>query len=450
MQQSLPLSALKAAQFDGLIISPEHSEYENARRVWNGMIDRRPLAIVRPHTQDDIVKVVQIAKRFELPLAIRCGGHSFPGFSTCDDGVVLDLSQMNKITIDPKTRVANVEGGALLGAVDAAGAPHGLVVPAGVVSHTGVAGLTLGGGMGWNSRRFGLTIDSLLGVDLVTANGEIIHASADQEPELFWGLRGGGGNFGIVTKFYFRMHELGDVITGTWIYPMAQGESALQHLAEHALNAPRELTSSFVVMRDQLKVTAFWSGQAGKGHDHVSSFGHLAGSGDGTFGPTDFPEFQGRSDELAAWGRRYYVKSGFLAKLDHAAISCLLAALSSSPAADCEILVNQLGGAVADVSDEATAYTGRKAAFFWLVQPIWDDPKDDIACLAWGRKIAAELAALSMEGNYVNEQAEIGGDLVVKAYGAEKFRRLQELKTKFDPTNLFRLNQNIVSKYEKA
>lgn len=443
MQHSSLLDTLKSAKFDGGLISSGHLEYESARRVWNGLIDRKPLAIVQAKNQDEILKVIEFARRYSLPLAVRGGGHSLPGLSTCDGGVLLDLSRLNQINIDPVARLISVESGALLGSVDAAGAPYGLVVPAGVVSHTGVAGLTLGGGMGWLSRRFGLTIDSLLAVDIITANGDVICANENNDPELFWGIRGGGGNFGIVTKFHFRMHELGSVTTGAWEYELAQSRKALLQLAYLARTAPRELTTAFNVTRKNLSVTAFHSGQPDKGLKAVFPFGNLAGVGVGTFGPVDFTTVQSRSDEQACWGRRYYAKGGYLAELNSDVIDCMLAAMSSTPSPDSEIYVIQLGGAISDISDNATAYTGRTAQFYWIVQPIWDDPKFDVECLAWGRKIAAQMTVFSMDGNYVNEQADVGGDLALKAYGAEKFRRLQRLKACFDPSNIFRLNQNI-------
>lgn len=437
------LNSLKATNFAGQLVLPDHPEFEQMRRVWNGLIDRKPLAIVQAKNLDDIMKVIEFTQRYALPLAVRGGGHSLPRLSTCDGGVVLDLSQLNQINIDPVAQLISVESGALLGSVDAAGAPHGLIVPAGVVSHTGVAGLTLGGGMGWLSRRFGLTIDSLLAVDIITANGDLICTSQTNEPELFWGVRGGGGNFGVVTKFHFRMHELGSVTTGSWDYDLAHSRKTLLRLADIARTAPREFTTTFNFTRKNLSITAFHSGLPEDGLKTVPPIGNLAGAGVGKFDRTVFATHQSRSDEHACWGRRYYAKGGYLAELSGEVIDCMLAAVKSTPSPDSEIYVIQLGGAISDISDDATAYTGRAAQYYWIVQPIWDDPKFDVECLAWGRQIAAQMTALSMDGNYVNEQADVGGELALKAYGAEKFRRLQRLKARFDPSNLFRLNQNI-------
>jgi FAD/FMN-containing dehydrogenase len=426
------------------LILPDNAGFEAARRVWNGMSDKRPAAIVRAREIDDIHKTISALSGGNIALAVRGGGHSLPGLSTCDDGVVLDLAGLNTIDINPATRRAVVDGGALLGDLDRAGIQHGLVVPAGVVSHTGAGGLTLGGGMGWLSRRFGLTIDSLLAVDLITADGSLIQASAENEPELFWGLRGGGGNFGVAVKFHFRMHELGSVVTGTWSYDVRKTCVALLRFLQLARAVPRELTTSLVLTKQILKVTAFCSGLVDGRSDLLAPFAELAGRGEGAFGPTVFTAFQKRSDEHARWGRRYYAKGGYFGEINEAMITCMEQAMTTSPTPDSEIYVLQLGGAVTDVGDEQTAYTGRAAQFYWIVQPIWDDPKDDMACMTWGRQTAAELTRFSMAGNYVNEQADFGSELAKKAYGNSKYRRLQKLKARFDPGNMFRLNQNIV------
>ncbi|MFN0194582.1 MAG: FAD-binding oxidoreductase [Aestuariivirga sp.] len=407
------------------------------------MADKRPLAVIKAKSIADVRDALSVARSHKCPVAVRGGGHSLPGFSTCDGGIVIDLSQMNGITVDTPSKKAVVSGGALLGDLDRAGVPHGLVVPAGVVSHTGAAGLTLGGGMGWLSRRYGLTIDHLEAVELVTADGALIKASPDNEPELFWGLRGGGGNFGIATNFHFRMRDLGAVTAGTWTYDISTARAVLEALSAAARVAPRELTLSFNVKQAGCTVTAFHSGATGEGSGLVSPFGSLASKGDGTCGPANFIAIQSRGDEFVRWGRRYYAKGGYFAGLSTEVIDTMLTAIQSAPTPDSEIYVLQLGGAVSDVEDEATAYTGRSAQFYWIAQPIWDDASNDAACLTWGRKTAAALTALSMEGNYVNEQADSGGDLAVKAYGARKYRRLQALKARFDPENFFRLNQNI-------
>lgn len=432
----------------GTVIGGEHSDYERLRRVWNGLSDRRPAAIVRAGNEADVQRVVHVAAEHGTRLAIRGGGHSLPGLSTCDDGIVLDLSRMNRVAVDPIGRVAEVEGGALLGQLDAAGSASGLVTPAGVVSHTGIAGLTLGGGMGWLSRRFGLTIDNLLSADVVTADGRLVSASPDHEPELFWGLRGGGGNFGVVTKFRFRMHPLGSVLVGRWDYPPEAIATVLRGYRDLVAHAPRELASAFFMTRSNLTLTAFWSSSGEASETTVRAFGMLGRPLSGLVGGQTFLELQSRGDVHYAWGRRYYAKGGFLGGLEDRVIDYLADAIAGAPTPDSELYCIQLGGAIADVEEDATAYSGRNAAFYWIAEPVWDDPRDDVRCLAWGRSTAQGLAAMSQAGNYVNEQADVGKEVAYHAYGAAKYERLARLKARFDPSNLFRLNQNIEPKLD--
>ena len=441
MDASLLTLDLDRARLEGSVIDRNHGDYDRLRRVWNGMVDRRPAAIIRARSAEDVAKAVRVAAERQLPLAVRCGGHSFPGLSTCDDGILLDLSLMKDIAIDPAARRAGVGGGALLGDLDAAGAPHGLVTPAGVVSHTGVGGLTLGGGMGWLSRRFGLTIDNLVGAEVVTADGRLRRTSLEAEPELFWAIRGGGGNFGVVTHFSFVLHPLGPVAVGQWVYPTSEAAAALRGYCDVAADAPRELTTIFVLTPAELTIKALWSGSPTGWETAFARLGSLGRASSSKIGGTSFIELQKASDERMSAGRRYYAKGGFFAEIDQAKVRMLTDSMADAPTADAEVYVLQFGGAVGDRDENATPYTGRAAGFYWIVEPAWDDPADDASCLAWGRKTAGRLAAVSMRGNYVNEQSETG--LAASAYGEEKYQRLARLKGRFDPTNLFRLNQNI-------
>ncbi|RAZ78875.1 oxidoreductase [Mesorhizobium atlanticum] len=434
---------LETAGPNCIIIGPHQAEYEQLRKVWNGMVDRRPAAIVRTGTVAHVAKVVQLAAEYGALPAVRCGGHSIPGLSTGDDGIVLDLSAMNRVVFDPVSRIAEVEGGALLRHLDVAGAAAGLVTPAGVISHTGIAGLTLGGGMGWLSRRFGLTIDNLLGVDLITAEGRALHASADIEPELFWGIRGGGGNFGVVTKFRFRMQPLGPVLVGRWKYPRPAFGAVLRGYRDLAAEAPRELTTALTITSTAIAVSAFWSGSSGNAFAAIQPYGSLARPDAIMVGGQTFLELQSRNDAHFAWGRRYYAKGGFLGDIDDRVINCLLDSIATAPTPDSEFYVLQLGGAVSDVEEAATAYSGRAAKFYWVAEPVWDNPMDDSRCIAWGRSAGGRMAAISQAGNYLNEQADTGKEVSYHAYGAEKYNRLSALKARFDPSNLFRLNQNI-------
>ena len=425
------------------VIAAGDARYEAGRMVWNGMFDRRPLAIVRPQSAAEVAAVIRLVARTELPLAIRCGGHSIPGLSTCEGGVVLDLSRMNRIEVGPQARIVSVGGGALLGDVDRAGAPHGLVVPAGIISHTGVGGLTLGGGMGWTSRRFGMTVDSLLSVEIVTATGDILEASPTSESELFWGLRGGGGNFGVVTRFTFRMHPLGRVTVGQWIYRPEDGPAVLRRFAEAAAKAPRSVTTALNATSSHVAITCFHSGDDPDPESLIRPFGALGAPLEGGISERSFVDYQSQHDEVMRWERRIYNRGGFFADISPKIAGAILDHMRDTPAPDCEIYALQLGGAISDVPEDATAYSGRDAGFYWIVQPVWDDPALDEACLAWGRQGARRMAGLSMERNYVNEQGDASNDIARQAYGAAKYQRLARLKARFDPQNLFRLNQNI-------
>jgi FAD/FMN-containing dehydrogenase len=434
---------LAQAGFEGELVDPAHGDYDRLRRVWNAMADRRPGLIARPRHAADVQRVVRAAAGRGALLAVRGGGHSLPGLSTCDDGIVLDLSPLREVVVDAELRRATAGGGALLGDLDRAGMAFGLVVPAGVVSHTGVAGLTLGGGMGWLSRRLGLTIDSLRAVEMVTADGALRRVGPAAEPDLFWAVRGGGGNFGVVTRFEFQAHPLDAVLIGSWSYAPAEALAVLQGCRDLADRAPRSLTAALVLRSGDLRVTAVHSGEAAPAEAAVAPFGRLGHPVSGELGAIGFLELQSRSDTVMAWHRRYYAKGGFLPALSDEAIGTTLEGIVDAPVPDAEIYLLQLGGAVADVAEEATAYSGRSAGWYWIVETGWDAADDDRRCLAWSRQAAARLAALSMQGNYVNEQGDHGRAVAESAYGAAKYARLARLKARYDPGNLFRLNQNI-------
>jgi FAD/FMN-containing dehydrogenase len=430
---------LARARLDGTVVNPSHPAYDRLRRVYNGVIDRRPGAIVQAETESDVQKVVSIAGDSGLPLAVRCGGHSFAGLGTCDAGIVCDLSRMNAVMVDPQTRTVEVGGGALLGDVDAAGERYGLATPAGVVSHTGVGGLTLGGGMGYLSRRFGLTIDSLIEADIVTADGGRSRVGAEEQPDLYWAIRGGGGNFGVVTRFKFRMHDLGLVSIRRWTYPAATAAETLLRYRDAAADAPRELSTAFVLDNEELRLRTISTGP-GASPDALERFAFPGGVQDPEVDMT-FVELQRASDEMLPWGRRYYSKGGFLAAMDDRVIDVIANSVKEMPLPELEVYCLQLGGAVSDVDEDATAYSGRAASFYWISQGVWDRPEDDERAIAWCRRTARQLGQLSMNANYVNEQADTG--VAASAYGESKYRRLAHLKWRYDPRNVFRLNQNI-------
>ncbi|HET7701944.1 MAG TPA: FAD-binding oxidoreductase, partial [Candidatus Limnocylindrales bacterium] len=336
---------LAGADLDGTVIGPRDADFDRLRRVYNAVVERWPGAIVQVATSSDVEKVVAIAASSGLPLAVRCGGHSFAGLGTCDDGIVCDLSRLNTVTVDPASRTVDVGGGALLGDVDAAGEPYGLVTPAGVVSHTGVGGLTLGGGMGYLSRRFGLTIDSLLEADIVTADGRLSRVSAEEQPDLFWGIRGGGGNFGVVTRFRFRMHELGPVAIRRWSYPGAATADTLASYRDEASRAQRDLTSAFIATKAELGIRVVCSGSVADPGATLARLAFAHGVQDPRTDMT-FVELQRASDDLLPWGRRYYSKGGFLADLDDQVIETIAESVADAPIPDLEVYCLQLGGAV--------------------------------------------------------------------------------------------------------
>ena len=428
---------------EGEVIGTEHSDYDSARRVWNGAFDRFPLAVVRPAAVEDVQRTILVARDSSMRLAIRGGGHSLAGFSTWDDGIVLDLSGLNRVEVDVAGDRVRVAGGALLHDLDSATAAHNRVVPAGVVSHTGVGGLTLGGGMGWNSRRYGLSIDHLESVELVTADGTCLTVDAESDPDLFWAIRGGGGNFGVVTWFEFTMRELGDPKVVTSVYPGASATSVLGRMAEYASDAPRDQTFGLFLRRDELVMKSIWFGDPSEAKSRLTPVTQFAGIRTETAIST-FTELQHASDEGAGWGICCYSKGGFVADLDEAFIALMAGQLAAAPNADCDVYMIQVGGAVADVSEEETAYSGRSNAFYYVVTGIWDEPGGRGPAMQWGRETAALFSQASgVTSNYVNEQSDSSADFVQRAYGPDKYQRLVQVKRRLDPTNLFSLNQNI-------
>ena len=435
------LKKLASAGCRGPLITPSHEDFDRSRKVWNGIVDRRPSAILRAADVDDVRKAVDIAACCEAVLAVRAGGHSFPGLSTCDGGLLLDLSQLNSVLQDAAAGTVEAGGGALLRDLDGATVPAGYVVPAGVISHTGVAGLTLGGGMGRISRAYGLTIDSLIGAEIVTASGKVKWIDADSDPELFWGVRGGGGNFGVVTRFKFKLHRLGPVVVGQWIYPMTVALDAISTLSDLARQRPREFSLAFTLTSGGLSVSAVWIGDSRHAERMLSPFGDLAGAGKGMMSAMPFLHLQSCNDDHYPWSRRYYAKGGFWRDISGDVVEAMLEEIVTAPTEDSELYVTQLGGAVSDVSEDATAYSGRDAGYYWIAEPVWDEPADDERCIAWGRSAAERMTDRSIQANYVNEQAETA--IASSAYGATKYDRLRRLKSHIDPRNLFRLNQNI-------
>ena len=444
------LSSLRTT-FTGEIILPSERGYDEARAVWNKMFDRRPAIVVRPRDVDDVTAALRFARVEELLVAVRCGGHSIPGLSTCDDGIVIDLSAMRGATVDPERRTARVNGGALLAELDEVAQAHGLVCPVGVVSHTGVAGLTLGGGMGRLQRKFGLTIDNLVSVELVTADGRHVRASEDEHPELFWGMRGAGPNFGIVTAFEYRLHPLDHAITfGTVTHPLERARDLAGLFRELAESGPDELFLSYGTAKDRSGGDAFafltvlYCGPSDRAERELA--------GVRAFGPPvrdsirTMPHLaaQHLNDETQDWGHRFYMKSAFMPGFPDDAVDLCVEHASRAPdGADCEFSVWAWGRAIADVAEDATAFTGREAAVWLAAEALWDEDALDEQCRSWGRDALADLAPFASGGRYVNDVAEVGAGVARMVYGDAKYERLVALKRAWDPDNVFRLNQNV-------
>ena len=431
--------------FGGDIVLPDDPAYDQARAVWNGMADRRPALVVRPTGVDDVVSALRFAREDDLLIAVRCGGHSIPGLSTCDDGIVIDLSRMRGAEVDPERRTALLGGGSLLADLDAAAQEHGLVCPVGVVSHTGAAGLTLGG-MGRLQRRFGLTVDNLVSVDLVTADGRLVHASEDEHPDLFWGLRGAGPNFGIATALEYGLHPLDHAITyGTIVHPLDRARDLAGLWRDLAENGPDELFLSFgVTDQEEAYLTALHSGppeRAERDLAELRAFGQPAGD---SIKAMPYLETQHLNDEAQDWGHRFYMKSAFLPALtDEVVDLCVEHATRAPDGAESGFSVWAWGRRISDVPEDGTAFTGREAAAWLAAESMWDDAQLDEQCRAWGREALADLAPFASDGRYVNDVAEVGADVARTVYGDAKYDRLVALKREWDPENVFRLNQNV-------
>jgi FAD/FMN-containing dehydrogenase len=436
--------------FAGEIVLPDDPGYDEARAVWNGMADRRPALVVRPTDTDDVIAAIRFAREQDLLIAVRCGGHSIPGLSTCDDGIVIDLSRIRGAEVNPERRTAHVRGGSLLADLDAAAQRFGLVCPVGVVSHTGVGGLALGGGMGRLMRRFGLTLDNLLAVELVTADGRIVRASEDENPELFWGVRGAGPNFGIVTSFDFRLHPLDHPITfGTVEHPVERVHELTALWRDLAENGSDELFLSLGLSNDAddgavAYVTALHSGTPDRAERDLAELRAFGPPAADSITVRPYLETQHLNDDPHGWGHRFYMKSAFLPSLpDEAVDVCVEHTVNAPEAGEIGFSTWAWGRKISEVSEDGTAFTGREAAAWLAAEAMWDDPGLDDACRAWGRGALADLAQFSSEGRYVNDVAEVGAGVARGIYGDAKYDRLVALKREWDPDNVFRLNQNI-------
>jgi FAD/FMN-containing dehydrogenase len=441
--------------FGGEVITPDAAGYDDARRVWNAMFDRRPAMIVRPSTVDDVVAAVRFGRERDLEIAVRGGGHSAVGHSTTDGGLVIDLGRMNAVSVDPERRLARSGGGALLGKLDIAAQEHGLVCPVGVVGHTGVAGLTLGGGVGRLQRRFGLTIDSLRAVELVTADGHVVRASADEEPELFWGLRGAGANFGVATSLELELHPFsGTLYRGVHIHPATDIHEVWPIFREFAATAPDTIAAIFTVALAGPAADESVAGRpivvisynhSGAGEDVERDIAPLLkGPAPASVTATSEPYLvaQRSSDLDLAWGSRTAILGGYVADCSPAALDAFVAHVEHVPG-DSSISVTAMGGAIARSPDEAMAFTGRTAPFDVSPDTGWSDPNLDEANGAWVRQAMAIVDPDLLPGRYINELSDAGPEVTQSSYGATKVERLAALKRAWDPTNVFHLNHNV-------
>jgi FAD/FMN-containing dehydrogenase len=450
------MSVTSIEGFGGTVLTPEAADYDAARTIWNAMHDRRPALIVRPRSARDVAAAIRYAREHGLVIAVRGGGHSMPGHSTVDDGIMIDLRGLDRVHVDPETRRAAVGGGALLGDVDRATQEHGLVLPAGVVSHTGAGGLTLGGGVGRLMRRFGLTIDSLLSAQVVTAAGEIVRASERENPDLFWALRGGGGNFGVVTEFEFALQELSELVVLGMYHPLDDAREVLERgRREMADPQARDelLWTSFLrrandvpwmprelVGRHGLMSLVEWSGDPQEGRAVLERIREDLQPAASELSVVPFLFMQTISDELFAHGLRTYIKAGFADDLSDALIDALLERAKGieSPISQVELLA--MGGAIARVDRDATAFPFRQAGWLINIPATWREIADDEREIAWARGTYAAIKPYLSEGNYINFMDE--DDTAAGAYG-RTMERLQQLKAVYDPENVFRRNQNI-------
>ena len=443
-------------RFKGDLLRPGKNGYEDARSIWNGMVARTPALIARCADISDVQNAVRAAFEAGITTAIRCGGHSLAGFSTCDGGLVIDLSRMRQVTVDPEGRRARIAGGCLLGSVDTATQKAGLVFPSGVVSHTGAAGLILGGGTGWLTRRFGLSCDNVEGFTLVTADSSVVRANSRENPDLFWALRGGGGNFGVVTEFEVKLHPLTAVVLAEGLSPEADIRRLLEFWRDFMAEAPLDLKWNIDLRRalHTKKVPAelrgrpvassslVWTGEAEAGRPYLEHALSMCHPDSVSSRLVSFMNLQTMSDSDFPHGRRYYTKSGYFAYLSDSVIDRMVDAVITIPSSETQIELAYLGGAAAQIAARETAFGDRSAPFIMNLLANWPDASADAGNISWIRGLFNQLRPAMKLGVYVNFMSGDEQDRVPEAY-QERWDRIVAVKTHYDPNNFFRLNQNI-------
>jgi len=442
--------------FKGDLLRPGADGYLRARTVWNGMVARNPGLIAIIDGVSDIQAAVQAAAEVNLLTAIRCGGHSLAGFSTCEGGMVIDLSRMRSVSVDEKKRRARFAGGCLLGNIDQATQKVGLVYPAGVVSQTGVSGLVLGGGFGWLTRLYGMSCDNVEGFTLVVADGSMVHASATENPDLFWALRGGGGNFGVVTEFEVKLHPLRSVLFGTgmclgddiprvlhyWRGFMPGAADNLKWSFSLRLAPDGESVPSYVRGRQVASESVLWIGDPDEARPHVDHALSACNATAITKNVFSFLDLQTMADWEFPAGRRYYTKSGYLKSLNDESVQHIIESLSTIPSPLTQVELSYQGGAAARVGAAETAFGDRSSPFIVNILGNWSDPADDAENISWVRNLFAKLRPSMTPGVYVNFMSGDEDDRTTEAY-RERWDRLVGVKADYDPDNFFRLNQNI-------
>jgi FAD/FMN-containing dehydrogenase len=451
-------------RFRGDVLLPGDPSYDEVRRIWNAMIDRRPALIARCSSPTDVVQAVKFARKFNLLVSIRGGGHNIAGNAVCEDGLMIDLSLMKAVKVDPGARRASVEPGCTLADFDAAAQVHGLATPLGINSTTGVAGLTLGGGFGWLSRKYGMTIDNLVSADVVTADGNEVRSSESENADLFWGLRGGGGNLGIVTNFEFRLHPVGPkLLSGLIVFPFDQAKSVITQFARFTEKMPDELNVWMVARKapplpflpahahgkEMVALALCYAGDPAQGEKLVEPLRRFGTALGEHVGVQPYAAWQQAFDPLLTPGARNYWKSHNFARLDGGVIDTIVEYGTKLPSPQCEIFIGTIGGQTARVAPDATAYASRDANYVMNVHGRWESAAEDERGIAWARDFFARSQPFASGGAYTNFLTQDETDRVAFAYGAA-YKRLRELKKKYDPGNLFRMNQNVKPDSEEA
>jgi FAD/FMN-containing dehydrogenase len=441
----------------GRIVLPDDPSYDEVRKIWNAMIDRRPAVIVQCAEADDVPHAISFARENGLEISIRGAGHNIAGNALCDNGLMIDFSNMKNVRVDAAKRRAYVEPGATLADFDAAVQRYGLATPVGINSTTGISGLTLGGGFGWLTRKYGMTIDNLISADMITADGKKIRASENEDADLFWAIRGGGGNFGVVTRYEFKLHLVGpEILAGLLVFPFGQAKQVLTQYREFIESAPEDL-SVWAVLRqapalpflpedvhgkEVVILAIFYAGDVTQGKKLIEPLRHFGDPHGEHIGTQPYMEWQKAFDPLLTPGARNYWKSHNLTVLSDGALDTMIEFAGKLPSPQCEIFIGLLAGAANRIPADATAYAHRDSKFVLNAHGRWDQTADDERCIAWARKFFESSAPYASGSVYVNFMTKDEGNRIAAAYGSN-YDRLIQIKRKYDPENVFHLNQNI-------